>query len=124
MNMDLYAVCGFLLVALCVNLLLRRIAPEYALLTVAASGILLAVYFLREAANTVETLSAIAVQYGLGGWFSLLLKALAIAVACQLTSALCRDCGESALAEKAELAGKLAILALTLPVVKQLLALL
>lgn len=122
--MDLYAVCGFLLAALCVNLLLRRISPEYAPLTVAASGILLAVYFLREAANTVETLSDLAAQYGLGGWFSLLLKALAIAVACQLTSALCRDCGESALAEKAELAGKLAILALTLPVVKQLLALL
>ena len=122
--MDLYAVCGFLLAALCVNLLRRRISPEYAPLTVAASGILLAVYFLREAANTVETLSDLAAQYGLGGWFSLLLKALAIAVACQLTSALCRDCGESALAEKAELAGKLAILALTLPVVKQLLALL
>ena len=122
--MDLYAVCGFLLAALCINLLLRRISPEYAPLTVAASGILLAVYFLREAANTVETLSDLAAQYGLGGWFSLLLKALAIAVACQLTSALCRDCGESALAEKAELAGKLAILALTLPVVKQLLALL
>lgn len=122
--MDLYAVCGFLLAALCINLLLRRISPEYAPLTVAASGILLAVYFLREAANTVEILSDLAAQYGLGGWFSLLLKALAIAVACQLTSALCRDCGESALAEKAELAGKLAILALTLPVVKQLLALL
>lgn len=122
--MNLYAVCGFLLAALCVNLLLRRISPEYVPLTVAASGILLAVYFLREAANTVETLSGLAAQYGLGGWFSLLLKALAIAVACQLTSALCRDCGESALAEKAELAGKLAILALTLPVVKQLLALL
>lgn len=122
--MDLYVVCGFLLASLCINLLLRRISPEYAPLTVAASGILLAVYFLREAANTVEALSGIAAQYGLGGWFSLLLKALAIAVACQLTSALCRDCGESALAEKAELAGKLAILALTLPVVKQLLALL
>ena len=122
--MNLYAVCGFLLAALCINLLLRRLSPEFAPLTVAASGILLAVYFLREAANTVGTLSEIATQYGLGGWFSLLLKALAISLACQLTSALCRDCGESALAEKAELAGKLAILALSLPVVKQLLELL
>ena len=122
--MNLYAVCGFLLAALCINLLLRRLSPEFAPLTVAASGILLAVYLLREAANTVGTLSEIAAQYGLSGWFSLLLKALAIAVACQLTSALCRDCGESALAEKAELAGKLAILALTLPVVRQLLDLL
>ncbi len=122
--MNLFSVCGFLLVALCVNLLLRRFAPEFAPLTVAASGLLLAVYFLREAANTVQTLIGIASQNGLGDWFNLLLKALAVAVACQLTSSLCRDCGESALAEKAELAGKLAILALTLPVVRQLLELL
>ncbi len=122
--MNIFSVCGFLLAALCINLLLHRLRPEFTPLTVAASGILLGVYFLREAANTIASISAIAAESGLQGWMELLLKALAIAVACQLTSALCRDCGESALAEKAELAGKLAILSLTIPLIRQLLALL
>lgn len=53
----------------------------------------------------------------------LLLKALAIALACNATSAMCRDCGESALGEKAELAGKIAILSLCIPLLVQLLEL-
>ena len=48
-------------------------------------------------------------------------KALAIALVCNSTSALCRDCGESALADKAELAGKVAILSLCIPLLVQLL---
>jgi stage III sporulation protein AD len=51
----------------------------------------------------------------------LLLKALAIALACNATASLCRDCGESALAEKAELAGKIAILSLCIPLLIRLL---
>lgn len=122
--MNILTVCGFLLTALCINLLLHRLRPEFTPLTVAASGILLGVYFLRECAEIVTSLSALASAKGLSGYLELLLKALAIAVACGLTSSLCRDCGESALAEKAELAGKLAILALTVPLITQLLALL
>lgn len=122
--MNILSVCGFLLVALCVNLLLHRLRPEFTLLTVAASGILLGVYVLREAAGMLTSMSDLAARSGLQGWLELLLKALGIAVSCQLTAALCRDCGESALAEKAELAGKIAILSLTLPVVRQLIALL
>lgn len=122
--MNILTVCGFLLTALCINLLIHRLRPEFAPLTVAASGILFGVYVLQEAVNTVTALSSLAAQKGLSGYLELLLKALAMAVACQLTAALCRDCGESALAEKAELAGKLSILALAVPLAAQLLELL
>lgn len=122
--MNIFTVCGFLLTALCINLLLHRLRPEFTPLTVAASGILLGAYFLQEIAEMLASLSALAMEKGLAGYLRLLLKSLAIAVACSLTSSLCRDCGESALAEKAELAGKLAILALTVPLIQQLFALL
>lgn len=112
-----------MLVALCVNLLLHRLRPEFCALVTAASGILLGVYVLREAAGMFASLTDLASAHGMGGWAGLLLKAIGIAVACQLTAALCRDCGESALAEKAELAGKIAILALTFPVLQQILEL-
>ncbi len=122
--MHLFSVCGFLLCTLVINLLLHRLRPEFVPLTTAASGILLAVYFLQEAASAVASLSSLASAYGLQGWLNLLLKALAIALSCQMTASLCRDCGESALADKAELAGKIAILSLTVPVVRQLVQLL
>ena len=57
--MNILTVCGFLLTALCINLLLHRLRPEFTPLTVAASGILLSVYFLRECAEIVTSLSAL-----------------------------------------------------------------
>lgn len=122
--MSILTVCGFLLCVMCINLLVRQLRPEFAPLVLAACGVLFGVFVLQETVETVASVSALAMQKGLSGYLALLLKALAAAIACQLTSALCRDCGESALAEKAELAGKLAILALAVPSVVQLLELL
>lgn len=122
--MNILSVCGFLLCALCINLFLHRLRPEFAPLTIAASGLLLAVYFLQEIASSLTALSSYAQSLGLSAHLELLLKALAIALACQMTSALCRDCGESALAEKAELAGKVAIFSLSVPLITQLLSVL
>ncbi len=122
--MNVLTVCGFLLCAMCINLLVRQFRPEFAPLVLAACGVLFGVFVLQETVETVASISALASQKGLAGYLGLLLKALAVAISCQLTAALCRDCGESALAEKAELAGKLAILALAVPSVIQLLELL
>ncbi len=122
--MNILAVCGFLLAALCIQLLLKRLCPEFTPLTLGACAILLAVYLLRESLNTLLSLWQTAAQMGLAPHLELLLKALAVSVACNLTSAVCRDCGESSLAEKAELAGKVAILSLSVPLAGQLFALL
>ncbi len=121
--MNIFTVCGFLLVALCVNLLLHRVSPEFTPLTAAAGGVLLGVYLLRELLDALLPLAQAAQSLGLSAHMELLLKALAIALVCNSTSAMCRDCGESALADKAELAGKVAILALCLPLLVQLLEL-
>ena len=119
--MNVWTVCGFLLCATCINLMLKQFRPEFAPLVTAACGILFGVAILQETVQTVASLSALASQKGLSSYLSLLLKALAAAISCQLTAALCRDCGESALAEKAELAGKLAIFAMSVPSVIELL---
>lgn len=121
MTFNIYAACGALVCILCAGLLLKQLKPEYAPLLAGAGAILMGARLLLAAAEQLSALTDIAGEYGLGGWLSLLCKALGIAAACQLTADLCRDCGETALAGKAELCGKLSILALTVPVVKQLL---
>lgn len=122
--MNVLALCGFLLAVLCIQMLLKRLCPEFTPLTLGASAILLGVYLAREGINTLLSLWNTAAGMGLLPHLELLLKALAISVACNLTSAVCRDCGESSLAEKAELAGKVAILSLSVPLAVQLLSLL
>ncbi len=122
--MNVLSVCGFLLAVLCIQLLLKRLCPEFTPLTLGASAVLLTVYLVREGMDSLLTLWDAAAGMGLLPHLELLLKALAVSVACNLTAAVCRDCGESSLAEKAELAGKIAILSLSIPLAVQLLSLL
>ena len=122
--MNVLSVCGFLLAVLCIQLLLKRLCPEFTPLTLGASAVLLTVYLVREGMDSLLTLWDAAAGMGLLPHLELLLKALAVSVACNLPAAVCRNCGESSLAEKAELAGKIAILSLSIPLAVQLLSLL
>lgn len=56
-------------------------------------------------------------------YLTLLLKALGVSVLTQLAADACRDSGETALSNKVELAGKVTILLLCLPLVKAMIQL-
>ncbi|HBR31322.1 MAG TPA: hypothetical protein DD733_04500, partial [Clostridiales bacterium] len=66
-------------------------------LTVAAIGIIMLGYLLVSLAPVLSFISDTAEQSGLGGYFKVLVKALAIALSCQVCAEICRDCGESSL---------------------------
>ncbi|MDD4165043.1 MAG: SpoIIIAC/SpoIIIAD family protein [Eubacteriales bacterium] len=119
--MDTLTVCAFSLVSLCVLVLVRQLRQELVPLTVAAIGIIMLGYLLVSLAPVLSFISDTAEQSGLGGYFKVLVKALAIALSCQVCAEICRDCGESSLASKVELAGKIGIIILSLPILQQLL---
>ncbi len=64
--------------------------------------------------------SELAVGTGFEEYLSVLLKALGITLAVQLTSELCRDMGASSLASNLELVGRVELLLLALPLIKEL----
>lgn len=50
-------------------------------------------------------------------YVSIVFKTLGICILTQIASDICRDCGESALATKTELAGKIVILSVAMPMI-------
>lgn len=120
--MDVLTGCAALLCLLLCCVLLRQVKPEYAPLLCCAGVVLLASRLLAEWVHRLAELSALADLYGLDSTLTLLCKALGAATCAALTADLCRDCGQTSLASRAELLGKLAILALTVPVVVSLLS--
>ena len=52
--------------------------------------------------------------------FSFLLKSVGIGYVCQFSSDICADAGESAIASKIELVGRIAVLTMTVPVIGSL----
>lgn len=119
--MNIITVCAFSLVSLSVVVLVRQLRQELVPLTVTAIGVLMLGYLLMSLSPVISFISDTAKQSGLGGYFSVLVKALAIALCCQVCSEICRDCGENSLASKVELAGKIGIIILSLPILQQLL---
>lgn len=119
--MDIITVCAFSLVSLCVVVLVRQLRQELVPLTVAAIGIILLGYLLLSLSPVLSFINDTAKKSGMGGYFGILVKALAIALSCQVCSEICRDCGETSLASKVELAGKIGIIILSLPILQQLL---
>ena len=74
------------------------------------------------AAEIVEAASQIAAGTNISQYVQIVLKALGAALISHISAEICRSLGESSLAGAAELAGKLAITAMCLPVVRELLS--
>jgi len=121
---DIISIVGIGLVATVIAVLLRQYKPEYAMLVTLAAGvfILSRVYdavipVIGEMQSILESTS-MPVQYA-----GILFKALGICFITQIACDTCRDAGESAVASKVEMAGKLAVLLVSLPLFRQVLTL-
>ena len=119
--MNILTVCGVGVCGALLFLLLRRENPEFAVLGAFCCGamILLAVLpSVREVFGFAEEVSGLS---GLSGDCpGILLKALAVAYITQFSADACRDCGQSGVAGKIALAGKISILVLSFPLVRQI----
>ncbi len=114
-------ICGVALIALVALILLRQVRPDWAPLlriasaVVAVGGILgLGAEVLSALGEWTDTLGAALPQES----FGVLVRALGIALLTEVAATMCRDCGEGSLATWVELAGKLEILLLALPLIE------
>ena len=119
--MNPLAVCVFSAAAVTALTVLRRIRPELADLAAAAAGIITLVYILDGLGPFLEAVKGYSASTGAEGYFTVMVKALAISLCCRMSADVCRDCGESSLASHVESAGKVGIVVLSLPLIEQLL---
>ena len=119
-----YSVAVFCICSALLAVLLKQYNREHAMLAAlaACTGILFAAVTL--AAPILTEISDIFGQAGISDtYISLIFKAAAICFVTQITSDICRDSGETAIASAAELWGRGAVTFLSLPLVRALLEL-
>ncbi|WP_306543155.1 stage III sporulation protein AD [Anaerotignum sp.] len=103
-------------------LVLKKENPQFALLTALATGVLLFLQICSPLGELLDMLRQMAEQAGVAeGYFSIVLKVIGIAYLSQFASQLCADAGEGAVAAKIELAGKVLIMAISIPVLTEVL---
>lgn len=116
------------IVALCAVILLaliRQYKPEFSVEVLLCASLILLFYLIGSLQYGLDSLQDLYQQLSHGrSYFPIILKALGIAYLTEFTAAICSDAGEKAIATKVELAGKIAIFFVALPIFNSLLSLL
>ncbi len=120
--MDIVTICALSLIIVAVVLSLKEVRPELTLLLSMAFGVILFLQLAEPISETVSAFSGIAAQAGLANdILSVVLKVIGISFICEFAASLCNDAGETAIGSKVEMAGKIIILALAMPVLTDIL---
>ena len=119
--MSIISIVGFALIAGALSVVLRQNRPEYAMTVSIAAGAAILFMILGLALPVVREIEGLASRAELDTVdIAVLLKALGICYIVELAADACRDAGESSLASKIELGGKLSIVILSLPMITRL----
>lgn len=111
--------CGGLLSAV-----LRTQRPELAVCLSLLAGVLVMGMLLRQVSPLVAALRRMTALGGVGeNHLGVVLRGAGICLVTQLAADTCRDAGDSALAGKAELTGRLLLLLLAVPLYEEILSL-
>lgn len=123
MTTEVFAIVGVGLVAAALAVVLRQTKPEYAMLVSLAAGIFIIYKIFGDLIPLVAEIDTILASSGVPSEYgTILFKALGICLLTQIACDTCKDAGESAIASKIEMAGRIAILAVSLPLFTQVLS--
>lgn len=120
--MQILQVVGIGLVSTVIIIILKRQRPEIALQVSIVAGLIIFMLIASKLSAVLELLEDYADRAEIKPtYFTIVLKITGIAYITEFGAEVCRDAGESAVASKIELAGKVIIAILAVPVVTSLL---
>ena len=114
--MNITMIVSVALIAAILSIILRQYKPEYSLFISIAAGIIILTAVIAVIDPLIGFVTNITDEAGLSGIYAqILIKSLAVCYITQLACDCCKDAGETAIAGKIQLAGKIAILLIALP---------
>ncbi|MOA22495.1 Stage III sporulation protein AC/AD protein family protein [compost metagenome] len=109
---------GLGLVATVLILVIKEQKPIFAFLIAASTGILIFLYIVGKIGGIIEVLENLAESSGIQMiYLKTILKIIGIAYIAEFGSQIVRDAGQESIASKIELAGKVLIMVLAIPII-------
>lgn len=119
--MEIFKIIGFSIFAVVMIIVLKQQKPEMALILTIATCVLIMIYSISKMSIIVDMLNTLVQKSGMNKEFlSIILKVTGIAYMVEFGKNICTDAGQSAVATKLEIAGKVIILTLSLPLISAL----
>ena len=121
---DAFKIIGLAVIAAAAALLVKRFRPELGLPVSIGAGIAVFAAILGELHGIFYQMAVFAEEIGISiSYIKTIIKIIGIVYLVQFAADTCRDAGETAIASKVELAGRVLILTLCIPMIKSVLQL-
>ena len=105
------------LICAVLSLAVRSWRPEFSIYISAASGLVLFAMVYSQLEGIISGVSGLFQKSGSAGvYFPVLLKVIGIAYLTDFSAQVCRDAGENGIASKVEMAGKITLILLSMPI--------
>lgn len=122
--MDIIKIIGIGLISLILIIIIKQYRPEFTIYISIIAGILIISLSLEKLAGIINILTTLSNKTGINSqYLGILLKITGIAILTEFAVSICNDAGESAIATKIDLGGKVIIISISIPIIVALLEL-
>lgn len=116
--MEIIQVVGLGLIATVLVLVVKEQKPMFAFLIAASTGVLIFLYLIGKIGGIIEVLEDLAEKSGVQMiYLKTILKIIGIAYIAEFGAQIVRDAGQEGIASKIEMAGKVLIMVLAIPII-------
>ena len=120
--MDIIKIIGVGLIALIIIIIAKQYRPEFTMYVSVAAGIIILLLVMDKLSAIINLLTNLANRTSINNEFIfLLIKITGIAILTEFASSVCKDSGETAIASKVDMGGKIIIIAMSIPIIASLL---
>lgn len=122
--MNIFAFSGVGIIMCILIVTVKQFKAELALPLCIACGVIMTLYVISAAIPLIDELRELSEISGINSEFiAIAVKAVGICIAVQTAADVCRDSGQTALANKLETGGKVALLIISFPLFKEMISL-
>lgn len=120
--MEIIKIIGVAFIATFIIVLLKQYKPEFVIYVSILAGIIIFGMVVFKLSSIIELLRSLSSKLGVNSkFFMILIKITGIAYLSEFAINVCKDAGETAIASKVEVAAKIIIIGMSIPIVAALL---
>ena len=120
--MDIIKIIGVGLIALIIIIILKQYRPEFVIYVSIIAGVIILILIMDKVSVIIDLLTSLSNKTVINNEFLvLLIKITGIAFLTEFSVSICKDSGETAIANKIDIGGKVLIISMSIPIIASLL---
>ena len=119
--MDIIKIIGIAFIAIIIIVILKQYRPEFAIYASIIAGVLILALASNTLSGIIDMIKSISNKTNINSDFLvILIKITGIAILTEFAVSICKDAGESAIASKVDVGGKIIIISMSIPIINAL----